>query len=156
MPVCTCMCEGLFFVLFLVFSVHPFWGFLSFFDLWFAIFHYFRKFLGCYLIKYFSSLFYSSFSGMLDHLILSHNSWVLCSVLFTHFLLSVWIIPIDLSLSSLFFSLSVLVLLMSLLKAYFMSNTRFLYMLEYFQFSIPYSFQISAEICCMHVVHLFS
>lgn len=37
----------------LVFRVHSFLGFLIFFDLWFTIFHYFRKIFGHHLLKYF-------------------------------------------------------------------------------------------------------
>ena len=56
--VCICV-KGCFLVyfFFFFFSVSSFWGFLSFFDLWFAVFHCFRKILSHYVFKYFSSLF---------------------------------------------------------------------------------------------------
>lgn len=126
-------------------------GVLSFFDLWFAIFYDFKKILGYHLLKYFSRLFYSSFSGMLGHLMF-HNSLdgLFC---FIHaFSFDFWVISVDLSSSPLIVSLAVLILLMSLWKAYFISNTRF----YIYNISIFLTASNSTEICYMHVVHLFS
>lgn len=123
-------------------------GVQSFFNLCFAIFHYFRKIVGYYLFKYFPSLFLFCFwyARLFDKVIyiLQLLDALFC---FIHSPLDVWTISIDSSSSSLILFLAVLILLMSLWKAYFIPTTGFLY----FNFCLSYISQFYAGVCHMHV-----
>lgn len=91
-----------------VFDIYLVWDSLSFLHLWFDIFHYFWKIFSHCFLKYLRSLL--SFPAglpithVLDHLLLSHSSWILCFILF--FFL-VWVTSIDFSSSSLILSSAV-------------------------------------------------
>lgn len=75
-------------------------------------------------------LYFVTYSGIpilctLDHLVLSHCSWILCSLAFSPLYVSIWIISVHLSSSLLILLLAVSLLLNSLTKE-LISNVLFL------------------------------